>query len=57
MRNLTTKFLKERDGVTAIEYGLIAGLIAVAIAASIGPVGEQIKAIFDSIAASLPPAP
>jgi pilus assembly protein Flp/PilA len=55
MKNLTTKFLKERDGVTAIEYGLIAGLIAVVIAASIGPVGTQLKTIFDNILAALTP--
>jgi len=30
MKALIKRFLKEEDGVTAIEYGLIAGLIAVA---------------------------
>jgi pilus assembly protein Flp/PilA len=32
MKKFTTKFLRDNKGVTAIEYGLIAGLIAVAIA-------------------------
>jgi pilus assembly protein Flp/PilA len=53
MKNLTTKFLKEREGVTAIEYALIAGLIAVAIAGTIGPVATQIKTIFGNILTAL----
>lgn len=44
------KFLRDEDGVTAIEYGLIAGLIAIAIVATVSTVGGDLKTIFTSIA-------
>ena len=37
------RFLKDEEGVTAIEYGLIAALIAVVIIAAITAVGTQFK--------------
>ena len=43
------KFLKDEEGVTAIEYGLIAAGIAVAIAAIVGTVGDSIVNIFDEV--------
>jgi pilus assembly protein Flp/PilA len=39
----------DRDGATAIEYGLIAGLIAVAIIAAVTLVGTDVGALFTSI--------
>ena len=39
-----------RDGATAIEYGLIAGLIAVAIITAVTLVGTDVSALFTSIA-------
>jgi pilus assembly protein Flp/PilA len=45
MKNLheaTRKFLREEDGVTAIEYGLIAALIAVVIIASVALIGNNL---------------
>jgi pilus assembly protein Flp/PilA len=48
-----TRFLREEDGVTAIEYGLIAALIAVVIIVSVGTVGNQLKNVFTFIANSL----
>lgn len=42
-------FIQEEDGVTAIEYGLIAALIAVVIIASVTNVGLELKRIFDLI--------
>ena len=47
------KFLREEDGVTAIEYGLIAALIAVVIIAAVTFVGTQLKTTFNSIGSSL----
>lgn len=44
---------RSRSGVTAIEYGLIAGLIAVAIIAIVSTVGTDLSAIFQSVATSL----
>jgi pilus assembly protein Flp/PilA len=49
----TRRFLRDEEGVTAIEYGLIAALIAVAIIVSVGTVGTELSALFTKIAASL----
>lgn len=48
------RFLKEEAGVTAIEYGLIAGLIAVAIIAGVTNIGTDLKTLFTNIANSVP---
>jgi pilus assembly protein Flp/PilA len=53
MKNLIAKFLKDQNGVTAIEYGLIAGLIAVVIAASATNVGAELNTIFGNIVTKL----
>jgi pilus assembly protein Flp/PilA len=57
MKNLylrAKRFVREEDGVTAIEYGLIAALIAVAIIVSVKLVGVKLDAVFAAIAAALP---
>lgn len=46
-------FAREEDGVTAIEYGLIAALIAVTIIASTTLVGDNLVAVFTRIANEL----
>lgn len=46
-------FAREEDGVTAIEYGLIASLIAIVIIASVTLVGTQLQAVFGIVAAAL----
>lgn len=53
LKNLMQRFAREEDGVTAIEYGLIAALIAVVIVASVKTVGTDLKAVFDKIATCL----
>lgn len=54
VRNL----VQDEEGVTAIEYGLIAALIAVAIITAVTAVGGGVSATFDEVAAKLPtPAP
>lgn len=50
-------FIADEEGVTAIEYGLIAALIGVAIAATAATVGNDIKAAFEYIAEQLPDNP
>lgn len=45
----TRKFLSDEEGVTAVEYGLIAALIAVAVVATVYLVGQQLKTTFDKI--------
>lgn len=47
------QFMKDEDGVTAIEYGLIAALIAVAIIIAVRGVGTALNDIFGQIAAAL----
>jgi len=56
MKNWTTsigQFLKDESGATAIEYGLIAGLISVVIAASVTTIGGDLKTLFGTIATKL----
>ena len=52
LRNLV-RLLKNEDGATAIEYGLIAALIAVAAVATMSTVGTNLKGVFGSVASSL----
>jgi pilus assembly protein Flp/PilA len=47
------KFFKNEDGATAIEYGLIAALIGVAIIAAVGAVGGSLQEVFGQVAADL----
>ena len=47
------RFVSEEEGVTAIEYGLIAALIAVVIITAVSLVGQRLDAIFTTIAACL----
>jgi pilus assembly protein Flp/PilA len=46
-------FVADENGVTAIEYGLIAALMAVAIVAAVGTLGEGLKTTFNSIVNSM----
>ena len=48
-----TKLIKNEDGATAIEYGLIAALIAVAAIAAFQLVGTNLSAIFNTVASDL----
>jgi len=45
--------LRDRSGATAIEYGLIAALIAVAAVATMSVVGTNLNAVFGSVGSSL----
>jgi len=45
----TRNFLCDEEGVTAIEYGLIAALIAVAVIATVYLVGQQLNTVFAKI--------
>lgn len=47
------KFFKEEEGVTAIEYGLIAALIAIAIVVTVSAVGSQLNVVFSRVSGSL----
>jgi pilus assembly protein Flp/PilA len=47
--------MRDEEGVTAIEYGLIAALIAVVIITAVTNVGEAVKGTFEDVAAALSP--
>ena len=49
MKNLVTKFASDESGATAIEYALIAGLIALAIIAGATSLGNEISAKFTAL--------
>ena len=49
----TRRFMRDEEGVTAIEYGLIAALIAVVIIAGAGLVGTNLNTLFNDIAGCL----
>jgi pilus assembly protein Flp/PilA len=51
MKTSIKKFLKDETGVTAIEYGLIAGLIVAAVALTLGPIGTDLAKVFTNIGA------
>lgn len=53
MKNLITRFANDEDGATAIEYGLIAALIAVGIITAVGTLGDKLEAAFGSVNAKL----
>jgi pilus assembly protein Flp/PilA len=47
------RFLKNEDGATAIEYGLIAALIGVAIIGAISAVGDELTSTFTEVSTTL----
>jgi pilus assembly protein Flp/PilA len=57
MNKLVKLFAKAEDGVTALEYGLIAGLIAVVIAASATSLGTKLQSVFTYITSELSAVP
>ncbi len=46
-------FLKDDSGATAIEYGLIAALVAVAAITALGALGDSLSSLFDSVSTAL----
>jgi pilus assembly protein Flp/PilA len=53
MKNLVVRFAKCESGATAIEYGLIAALIAVAIITAVTATGTGISNTFNNVANEL----
>ncbi len=47
------RFSTEEEGVTAVEYGLIAALIAVAVIATVYLIGQELKSTFNKIVTCL----
>ena len=53
MKNLVSSFFKDEAAATAIEYGLIAAGISVAIIAVVNGLGTKLSATFSSISSQL----
>ncbi|WP_439634276.1 Flp family type IVb pilin [Glycocaulis sp.] len=53
MKNLVSRFFKDESGATAIEYGLIAALIAVVIIGAVTALGNGLTGTFNEVAAEL----
>jgi pilus assembly protein Flp/PilA len=57
MSKLIARFAKDESGATAIEYGLIAALVAVAIIVGAGMLGNELNNKFSGIANAVKAAP
>ena len=49
----TRQFLQDEEGVTAIEYGLIAALIAVGIIVTVTAVGTNLNLVFTAVSTAI----
>ena len=50
------RFFKDEEGATAVEYGIMVALIAVAIVATVTAVGGQLNTLFGQVQTALTPA-
>jgi pilus assembly protein Flp/PilA len=57
MSKFVTRFLKDESGATAIEYGLIAALVAVVLVTALTALGTQLSTTFTTVTDKLKPAP
>jgi pilus assembly protein Flp/PilA len=53
MKNIVKRFVKDESGATAIEYGLIASLIGVAIIAGASALGTSLNSTFNAISTKI----
>jgi pilus assembly protein Flp/PilA len=53
MKYVFSRFVKDESGATAIEYGLIAALISVAVIAGVKAIGTNLSSTFDQIGKNL----
>ena len=53
-QNILRRLKRTEDGVTAIEYGLIAALVAVVIIVAVTMVGTELTRTFDTVAEAFP---
>ena len=53
MKTIVSRFLKDESGATAIEYGLIAAGISVAIIAVVNTIGSKLNVSFNSVSTQL----
>lgn len=57
MNTIFSRFAKDESAATAIEYGLIAGLISVVIIGAITTVGTTLTTKFEAVSTALTPTP
>ncbi len=53
MKELLKRFVREEEGASAVEYGLLVGLIAVVIVGAVTTLGTTLSGMFTSIAGSI----
>lgn len=53
MNNLVSRFVRDESGATAIEYGLIAALIAVVIIGAVSTVGSNLSGTFNTVSGKI----
>ena len=53
MKTLFTRFVTDESGVTAMEYGLIAALVAVVIIGAVTTIGQNLTTVFTTIGTAL----
>ncbi|KAE8753431.1 MULTISPECIES: Flp family type IVb pilin [Paraburkholderia] len=53
MKKFTQRFLRDNKGVTAIEYGLIAGLVVLVIATAVTNVGTSLSTLLGDVATKI----
>ena len=53
MKTIVSRFVKDESGATAIEYGLIAALVAVGIIAALQGLRDQLNATFTHVSGEL----
>jgi pilus assembly protein Flp/PilA len=53
MSKFVTRFLKDESGATAIEYGLIAALVAAVLVTALGTIGKNLNTTFTNVGASV----
>jgi len=54
MSKFMTRFLKDESGATAIEYGLIAALVAVVLVTALTAMGTKLSGTFTTVSSKLP---
>ena len=47
-------FCKDEEGATMVEYGLMVALIAVVVMGAVGPLGEAIRDMFNTVSNQMP---
>ena len=54
MSKFVAGFMSDESGATAIEYGLIAALVAVVLVTALGAMGTKLSGTFNNVSSSLP---